>query len=88
MAPKQEDTIETGKNAVAALRTVSADMAKVLQRVQDLEAAIKAAKYQADRLSKAFGPDVYLNVYDGRGYSPKAASELFKELNTTLTAVL
>jgi len=88
MAPKQEDTIETGKNAVAALRTVSADMSRVLTRVSELEKAIKNAKYQADRLSKAFGPDVYLNVYDGRGYSPKAVSELFKELNTTLVAVL
>lgn len=87
---KTEDQIAKDKEAVKAMTGAKAAMEAAIRRVELLEAALKSVRGQAERIGKAFGPEVHLNVYSvktGR-YEITPANELFATIDETIKKVL
>ncbi len=86
---KSESQIAKDKEAVKAMTGAKAAMEATLSRIDTLERALKSVRAQAEMLSKTFGKDVFLNVYQtGGNYAPERASTLFEKIDNTIKAVL
>lgn len=86
---KTDDQIAKEKEAVKAMTGAKAAMEAALSRIDTLERALKSVRAQSERVGKAFGPDVFLNVYQSGGdYKPERASNLFQTIDNTIKAVL
>lgn len=86
---KTEDQIAKDKEAVRAMIGAKASMEAALRRIEVLENALKSVRHQSERLGKAFGPDVFLNVYQtGGDYKPERATTLFLNIDTTIKGAL
>ncbi|MBD7992873.1 hypothetical protein H9643_19025 [Ochrobactrum sp. Sa2BUA5] len=86
---KTEAQIAKDKEAVKAMTGAKAAMEASLRRIEILEMALKSVRAQVENVGKAFGPDVFLNVYRaGDGYSPRKASDLFAKIDADIRNVL
>ena len=86
---KTEAQIAKDKEAVKAMTGAKAAMEAALNRIDTLERALKSVRAQSERVGKAFGKDVFLNVYQlGGDYKPERASNLFEKIDETIKAVL
>lgn len=86
---KSEAQIAKEKEAVKAMTGAKAAMEASINRIETLERTLKSVRSQSDRLGKAFGKDVFLNVYQvGGDYKPERASTLFEKIDDTIKAVL
>lgn len=64
---KTEAQIAKDKEAVKAVTGAKAAMEAALNRIDALERALRSVRAQSERVGKAFGPDVFLNVYQPNG---------------------
>lgn len=86
---KSEEQIAKDKEAVKAMTGAKAAMEASLRRISALEGALKSVQHQSETLSKAFGKEVFLNVWQrGGDYKPELVSTLFEKINNTIKDVL
>lgn len=86
---KTEEQIAKDKEAVKAMTGAKAAMEASLRRITVLENALESVQRQSETLSKAFGKDVFLNVWQrGGDYKPERISTLFENINNTIKAAL
>lgn len=86
---KTEAQIAKDKEAVKAMTGAKAAMEASLRRINTLEEALKSVRWQSERLGKAFGENVFLNVYQtGGDIKPERASSLFEKIDETIKKVL
>lgn len=86
---KTEAQVAKDKEAVKAMTGAKAAMEAALGRIDMLERRLKSVRVQVERVGKAFGPDVFLNVYQANGnYVPERASELFVKIDNAIKEVL
>lgn len=86
---KTEAQIAKDKEAVKAMTGAKAAMEASLRRINTLEEALKSVRWQSERLGKAFGESVFLNVYQpGGDIKPERASILFEKIDDTIKKVL
>lgn len=86
---KTEAQIAKDKEAVKAMTGAKAAMEAALSRIRTLEEALKSVRWQSERLGKAFGKDMFLNVYQANGdYKPERANDLFLKIDETIKKVL
>jgi len=86
---KADAQIAKDKEAVKAMTGAKAAMEASLRRINTLEEALKSVRWQSERLGKAFGKDMFLNVYQANGdYKPERANDLFLKIDDTIKKVL
>lgn len=89
---KTDEQIAKDKAAVEAMKNAKSNMDAALQRIALLESRLRSVQEQCRHIGKAFGDSAYFNVWQhnnaGGGWAVRKASDIFRDIDNTIAAVL